>query len=182
MAWVQHDLGSKVRYITYEQTVGHGSGDESTRLWLNQLFMANPEIRRATPYPIKRHKQGNKSKLQRIMDTNWAWQEGYVVLVEEADGNYPLTYQMLKQGYSQYDDDADAFADAFNEGVYRKTRSGDLPEAVQRHMYGHEKWSPLPPVFGHFDGIDGRFVPERRTARNPGARRPSTIGRILGRE
>src|SRR6056297_331974 len=98
MAWVQFELGARVRYITYEQTMGHGSGDESTRLWMNQLFMKNPDLRRATPFPVRRHKQGNKTKLQRIMDTNWAWQEGYVVLVREAPNTYPLCYQMLKQG------------------------------------------------------------------------------------
>jgi hypothetical protein len=182
MAWVQMELHSRVRYITYEQTTGHGSGDESTRLWLNQLFMANPEIRRATPFPIKRNTQGNKSKLQRIMDTNWAWQEAYVVLVQEAPNNYQLTYQMLKQGYTKFDDDADAFADAFHEGVYKRTRSGDLPDEVLAHMPGQRNSEPLPPVFGNFDHRTGRFTPERRTARNPGSTRPTLFGRITGRD
>src|SRR6056297_2812243 len=148
---------------------------------MNQLFMKNPDLRRATPFPIRRHKQGNKTKLQRIMDTNWAWQEGYVVLVREAPNTYPLCYQMLKQGYSLHDDDADAFADAFHEDIYRKTRSGDLPQEVLQHIGGaSDRWSPLPPVHGHFDR-GGKFVAERRTARNPSPSSPSLFGSILGR-
>jgi hypothetical protein len=181
MAWVQFELNSRVRYITYEQSMGHGSGDESTALWLNQVFMRHPDVRRSTPLSIRRHKQGNKSKLQRIMDTNWAWQEGYVVLCQDAPNNYPLTYQMKKQGYSQFDDDADAFADAFHESCYRKTRSGDLPDQVLTRLGGSDRWSPLPPVHGHFDRM-GKFVPERRTARNPGPKHSSVFGQILGRD
>lgn len=180
--WVYYDLKSKIRYITYEQSVGHGSGDESTRLWLHQLMMQNPDLPRAVPFPIKRHKQGNKSKLQRIMDTNWAWQEGYVVLYREAQHNYPLTYQMLNQGYSQYDDDADAFADAFHEDLYKKTRMHDLPEELMKHMPGSSSsWTPLPLVHGNFDR-GGNFRPEYRTARHPGAQRPSLFGKLLGRD
>lgn len=182
IAFVYYGLKSKVRYITYERTTGHGSGDESTRMWLHQLFMRHPDLPRATAYPIARYKQGNKSKLQRIMDTNWAWQEGYVVLCREAENNYQLCYQMVNQGYTLEDDDSDAFADAFHEKLYKRTRPGDLPEDVQQFMGGgmSERWTPLPPVHGHFD-MGGRFVAERRTARNPDAQRPSLFGHLLRR-
>jgi hypothetical protein len=144
--------------------------------------MSNPDLPRFTPYPIRRMKQGNKTKLQRIMDQNWAWQEGYVVLVREADFNDPLIHQMLRQGYTEHDDDADAFADAFHEDLYKKTRPTDLPDDVAKWIpgAGSDKWRPLPAVHGHV-GRNGRFTPERRTARNPGAARGTRLDRLMRR-
>jgi len=46
--------GTRVRYVTYEQSAGHGSGEESTRMWLHNLMMSYPDLPRFTPYPIKR--------------------------------------------------------------------------------------------------------------------------------
>ena len=170
-----------MRYITYEQQIGHGAGDESTRMWLHNLFMKNPDLPRAAAFPIKRYTDGNRSKLQRIMDTNWAWQEGYVILCREAAHTHPLVHQMLNQGYSQHDDDADAFADAFHTDLYKRTRLGDLPHELMKHLPGsHGDWTPLPLTHGSFDRR-GNFVAEKRTARNPGPGRPSLFNQILGR-
>ena len=165
VAWVYHDLGAKVRYITYDQLTGHGSGDESTRLWLHQLFMANPDLPRAAAYPIKRQKGAGVKKLQRIMDSNWVWQEGYMVLVEEAPFNDPLIYQVLNQGYTEHDDDIDALCDATHEGLYKRTRAEDLPADVENISPQSRHWTPVPAVHGHFDRDTGKFKAEFRSAR-----------------
>ena len=168
--WVAMEFKAKIRYITYEQEAGHGSGSESTRLWLSQLMRQNPDLPRFTPYPIKRYKGGSgKTKLGRIMQANWAWQEGYVVLVEEVDGNDPLIHQVMNQGFTEHDDDIDAFVDAFHEDLYKKTTAQDIPADITQFQPGSEVWNPQPKVFGHFDRFTGKFVAERRTARNPGA-------------
>lgn len=179
--WMEH--GRKVRYVTYEQTMGHGSGDESTLMWLHQVNQeTNFDVPRFRGFPIRRMKQGNKTKLQRILDMNWAWQEGYVHLYSEAPYNDPLVYQMLNQGYSQYDDDADAFADVFTEGIYKVTRPGDLPEEVTQYIAGSgsRSWTPLPLIHCNVDQR-GNVHAERRTARDPGAARPNLFGSILRR-
>ena len=180
LRWLWDEHNTRVRYVTYEQASGAGSGDESIRLWMNQLFSNQPDYPRPTPYPIRRNRGANKKrgKLARIMNMNWAWQEGYVQLVEEAPHNQPLIHQVLNQGYTDHDDDADAFADAFHEELYVKTTRGDLPDAVA-DFYSNDplRWKPEPNVFGSHDPFTGRFVPERRTAQRPEARRNNTLTR-----
>lgn len=178
--WLWDEYHAKVRYITYEQASGAGSGDESLRLWMNQLFATQPDYPRPLPYPIRRNKGANntRGKLARIMNMNWAWQEGYVQLVEEAPHNQPLIHQVLNQGYTDHDDDADAFADAFHEELYIKTTRGDLPDAVTDH-YSTDPlhWKPQPKVFGTHDPFTGKFRPERRTAKDPYPSRDNALTR-----
>jgi len=168
VSWVYMTYGTRVRYVTYEQSAGHGSGEESTRMWLHNLMMSYPDLPRFTPYPIKRlaGPTASRGKMQRIMNQNWAWQEGYVILIEEAPFNDALVDQILNQGYTQHDDDIDAFADAFHEQLYKKVTRNDLPGDVTQFTPGADNWCPHPKVFGAHDPLTGQFHPERRNARS----------------
>ena len=153
--WVYNSLGGRVRKITYELQVGHGSGDESTRMWLRNVFSEHRDLPKPTPWPISRLRGRNRSKWQRIRSTAWAWQEGYVVLIEEAEYNDQLIYQMLNMGVSRYDDDADAFADVFNENIYKKA-IGEAPNFDDPISQANHA-TPQPAVHGEFNYRTQRY-------------------------
>jgi phage terminase large subunit-like protein len=166
--WVKYEFNGKVRKITYELQTGHGSGDESTRMWLSQLFNKHRDLGRIKPWPISRIRGKNRSKWQRIRNTSWAWQEGYVVLCKEAEGNDPLIYQMLNQNVARHDDDADAFADFFHESVYKKSQPGEINFDDEEEM--NERWVPEPAVHGAYSWADRSYRfsgPTQRTDTAP---------------
>ena len=153
--WVKEDLGGRVRKLTYELQMGHGSGDESTRMWLSNLFAEHRDIPKISFRPISRIRGRSKSKWDRIRSTAWAWQQGYVVLIQEVAGNDPLIYQMLNIGTAAHDDDADAFADAFHESVYKKV-AREVPNYDDVQLEPGS-WCPQPAVHGGFNRRTQRF-------------------------
>lgn len=122
--WAKNALNARVRFLTFDKLTGQGSGDQSTTRWLRNLFLMQPDLNIPTFMPISR----NKRKEQYILDTVWAWQEGWVRLVESAPGVSQLIYQMERIGYSDHDDDADSFANAFHPDIYRSTARVEGPD------------------------------------------------------
>ena len=114
---VKHDFHGNVRYISYDQPSTHGSGDESTDVWIRELFRT-AGIPGITPKPLNRKRGAGSKKIARILDTVWAWQQGYVHLVRGVGNNDPLVYQIINLGYTTHDDDIDAFSDSFHPSMY----------------------------------------------------------------
>jgi len=162
--WVQEQLNGRVRKLTFELQIGHGE-DDSTRFWLQSILREHKDIPRIVISPINRTKGKQQSKWDRIRDTAWAWQQGNVVLIEEAENNDPLIYQMLNIGNAPHDDDADAFADAFHAKVYKKAsrEAPDFDEAVDENQ-----WMPRPAVHGKLNRRTGsyEFTQPTRRVRN----------------
>ena len=123
--WARTDprLRARVRYITYDKLPGSGSGDNSIEKWIRNLFYQHGDLNMPTCLPIAR----TKAKVDYILGTAWAWQEGWVRLCE-MPGVDQLVYQMSRVGYSPNDDDADSFANAFHPDVYRTTARVSGPD------------------------------------------------------
>lgn len=115
---IKHTYDARVRFITYDQSATQGQGDKSTDYWIQGLF-AKTKLMPAIPKPIRRNLGGNTKKIARVLSTVWAWQEGYVHLLKDAPHTKPLVYQMLNLGHTSFDDDRDAFANAFHDGIYQ---------------------------------------------------------------
>ena len=148
VAWVKYDLKSHVRYISYDASTTQGSGDQSTDFWIHELFRAHPDLPRATPKSLDRHAGPGVKKVARILSTVWAWQQGFVHLIRGVSFNDPLIYQMCNIGFTEHDDDRDAFADSFHPEMYMASpvfsENEDVPWETQ--------WKPaLQPLADDFD-------------------------------
>jgi hypothetical protein len=126
--WCRNDprIRARIRFITYDMLPGAGSGDESTKKWIQNLFYQHADLNMPTCLPIKTSRGAGVRKADRILSTAWAWQEGWVRLCGDVPGVDQLLYQMSRVGYTPHDDDADAFANAFHSEVYKAApRVGD---------------------------------------------------------
>jgi hypothetical protein len=115
---VHHELKTKVRYISYDAPTTHGAGDHSTNEWIYGLFRLNPDLPQAAPKALKRSLGSGHKKVGRVLDTAWAWQQGYVHLLRGSRDVDALVYQILNLGSTPHDDDIDAFSDAFHKSMY----------------------------------------------------------------
>jgi hypothetical protein len=142
---------SRVRYISFDQPSTHGSGDESTNEWIYSLFRAHPDLPRAAPKPINRKHGAGAKKVGRILDTLWPWSDGFVHLLRGAHGNDELIYQVLNIGTSPYDDDIDAFCDAFHKDMYQ---AAPLYANDEHEDDWSQVWKPAIMVEGEYDPWD----------------------------
>lgn len=140
--WAKNELKARVRFLSYDKLTGQGSGDKSTRMWIENLFRMHPSLR--VPHIIEINRAG-RNKTNSILGTAWAWQEGWVRLCVEAPYNDPLVYQMQRIGYSPHDDDADAFADSFHPEMYKVSARFAEPD--------DEDWNWTPALVP-FDWVD----------------------------
>lgn len=104
--------------LTDEAEIGGKAGtwEMTIQSWCHTAGMPAPRM-----ILINRRAQ-NKNKLARIVDASSYWQQGKVKLVEGAPGVDRLIDQMLKIGFSEHDDWADASADVFHKDVYNPMR------------------------------------------------------------
>lgn len=109
------DERKKIIMVTDEKEMGGKVGSWKSHL-LNSCHHAGLVLPRFEY--IQRGRQKN-DKTMRISAAASMWAEGRVRLVRGAPGLPKLIEQMLKIGYSDHDDWADAGADVFNPLVYR---------------------------------------------------------------
>lgn len=151
--FVQNEMHARVHTVTFDQLRGHGSGSKATEKWLYQLFNRHPKLGIPRFLAIPR----TKKKTAKMLETAWAWQEGYVHVLRGVPGTERLMYQMQNIGYTSKDDEADAVSDIFHEELYR---SSSLK--ARERGDGDRRWTPRPAIHGDFDH-KGRFRPAART-------------------
>ena len=157
--WAKETKGSRIRVLTYDKPLG-GVGDTIANLFYNAAALEG--LGRPRILELQR----GQKKIDRILAAAGHWQDGSVHLAEGVYGSKELADQMLKIGYSRYDDLADAAADCFHEEVFR---------AAQRHSYGpgdrdsKRVSSDLRPVaHGHVDRRTGAWVSTPGRGSRPG--------------
>jgi hypothetical protein len=110
----------RVRCITDEKEVGGKDGiyAKHLRTMITQAGFRCPEIVQFTRQGTKKH--------ERIRTAAGYWSDGYVKLIDDCENLHILIDQMLKLEGATYDDAADACADVWNQGVWRRpSRGGD---------------------------------------------------------
>jgi hypothetical protein len=148
---VKNDLKANVRYISFDQPQTHGSGDESTNQWIYEIFRT-AGISGITPKPLNRKRGAGSKKIARILDTVWAWQQGYVHLLRGVGNTDPLVYQIVNLGYTTYDDDIDAFSDAFHPSMYM---AAPIFMEDENETPWEQQWRPAyQPIGTDFDDED----------------------------
>lgn len=147
MMYRLHDQGFRVRAVTFDKLRGYGSGDDSMGKWLRGLLAKHPDL----PIPTIDALERTREKWDKILGTAWAWQQGYVHVLEGIPGSDALYYQMQRIYYADHEDEADAFSDAFHKNW--STYSAMDP----RRQKNQADWRPLPAVHGHYDRITGAF-------------------------
>jgi hypothetical protein len=118
---VMHDLkrrGIRIRAITDEKEIGGKRGVYERHL--HQVLGASG-LR--IPQLLLLNRGGTKKAIRLREAANY-WLDNCVRIPEDAEGKEALIREMLKIGFSKYDDAADAASDVFHPEIYRGRISG----------------------------------------------------------
>ena len=152
----------RIRILTYDKITGQGSGDDSTKKWLESLFAGVQGLNIPDCYPIPR-KNTKNAKEQKLLSTAWAWQDGYIHMKRGVEGLAQACEKMLFLDTTDIgDDEADAVSDGFDEYVYTTAPN---KERKQRRAVN----SAFAPMVPGTLNQDGSFSPS------------GPVGRILSR-
>jgi len=169
--WIKSKRHRRLRDVTWDKPTG-GIGGAIKNYYDQVLKKAGHR----PVQPTELTRAGTK-KLNRLREAAAFWADGYVHLVRGVNGTKELAYQMLRLGYSKYDDDADAAADVWHEKVFRSVRRESKDPVSDSEFLRR-----LRPVARGHVGMDGSWVPETVSGRRALAEKRISELYGIGRE